>query len=78
MPSLQDMVDNNVISIGMARKMASSNLNKSALQLAYSRGQDEGIRQVFSEECGKGPRVTRSAKIITAVSNYISEHINET
>ena len=77
LPSLLEFVENKVLSIGMARKIAASNLNKTTLLLAFSRGQEDGIQQLFSEECGKGPRVTRSSKIIHAVSNYISEHLIE-
>ncbi|VDI75087.1 Hypothetical predicted protein [Mytilus galloprovincialis] len=77
LPSLLEFVDNKVLSIGMARKIAASNLNKASLLIAFSRGQENGLQQLFSEECGKGPRVTKSSKIIHAVSKYISEHLIE-
>ncbi|VDI48874.1 Hypothetical predicted protein, partial [Mytilus galloprovincialis] len=78
LPSLREFIDQKVISIGIAHKIASSNLNKSSLLLAFSRGQEEGIRQLFSEECcNQGPRVTKSSKIITAVSNFIKQHLTE-
>ncbi|CAG2246293.1 Ficolin-2,Fibrinogen-like protein A [Mytilus edulis] len=78
LPSLREFIDQKVISIGIAHKIASSNLNKSSLLLAFSRGQEEGIRQLFSEECcNQGPRVTKSSKIIRAVSNFIKQHLTE-
>lgn len=77
LPTLLEFVDNKVLSIGMARRIAASNLNKASLLIAFSRGQENGLQQLFSEECGKGPRVTRSSKIIHAVSKYISEHLIE-
>ncbi|XP_063436614.1 uncharacterized protein LOC134718045 [Mytilus trossulus] len=77
LPTLLEFVDNKVLSIGMARRIAASNLNKASLLIAFSRGQENGLQQLFSEECGKEPRVTRSSKIIHAVSKYISEHLIE-
>ncbi|VDI73853.1 Hypothetical predicted protein [Mytilus galloprovincialis] len=68
LPTLLEFVDNKVLSIGMARKIAASNLNKASLLIAFSRGQENGLQQLFSEECGKGPRVTRSSKIFHVVS----------
>ncbi|XP_063436421.1 uncharacterized protein LOC134717856 [Mytilus trossulus] len=77
LPTLLEIVDNKVLSIRKARKIAASNLNKASLLIAFSRGQENGLQQIFSEECGKGPRVTRSSKIFHVVSKYISEHLIE-
>ena len=48
--------------------MATSDLNYAALKLAYCRPEEEGMRQILSEECGGKPRVTRSIKIIHALA----------
>ena len=58
----------------MDRKKAASDLNYAVLKLAFSRGEEEGIRQVLSEECGSRPRVTKSSKII----HSIAEHFRST
>lgn len=58
----------------MGRKIAASDVNYAVLKLACSRGGEEGIRQVLSEECGSGPRVTNSSKII----HSIAEHFRNT
>lgn len=77
MPSLQRLVNEKVLSTGMARKVAGSDLNLKCITLAYSRGGVEGVRQVFSEACGKGVRVTKSAKVIESVCKFIA-NLNET
>lgn len=58
----------------MSRKIATSDLNYSALKLAFSTGEEEGIRQVLSEERGSRPRVTKSSKIM----HSIAEHFRNT
>ena len=77
LPSLQNLVKEKVLSKTMCKKMAASNLNYPAFKLAYSRGEEEGIRQVLSESCGKGPRVTKSSKIINAISQHFRKSCNE-
>ncbi|XP_062596747.1 uncharacterized protein LOC134258225 [Saccostrea cucullata] len=70
LPSLQGLVSDKIITMSMGKKIATSDLNYAALKLAFHRGGEEGIRQVFSEECGGGPRVTKSSKIIHAVAEH--------
>lgn len=74
LPSLQGLVNEKIITKCMGTKIAASDLNYAALKLAFSRGEEEGIRQVLSEECGSRPRVTKSSKII----HSIAEHFRST
>ena len=57
----------------MARKAAGSDLNYRCLHLAYMRDGVDGIRDILGEQCGKGPRVTKSVKIIETVADYFKE-----
>lgn len=77
LPSLQILVNANILSKTMCKKMATSNLNYAALKLAHSRGEEEGLQKILSESCGKGPRVTKSSKIIAAISQYFKNSCNE-
>lgn len=55
----------------MDRKIAASGLNYAVLKLAFGRGKKEGIQQVLSKECGSGPRVTKSSKIIHSIAELL-------
>eukprot|EP00105_Crassostrea_gigas_P043178 XP_019927326.1 PREDICTED: uncharacterized protein LOC105339156 [Crassostrea gigas] len=70
LPSLQGLVNEKIITKCMGRKIAASDLNYAALKLAFSRGEEEGIRQVLSEECGSRPRVTKSSIIIHSIAEH--------
>ncbi|XP_065944826.1 uncharacterized protein [Magallana gigas] len=69
-PSLQILVEKKVLSLCMAKKIAGSALNFDSLKLAHSRD-DNGIRVLFTEVCSNGSvRVTKSNKVIEAVSSF--------
>ena len=71
LPSLQCLVDQKVISLGMAKKVAGSGLNFSSLNLASKRNED-GIYALFTEKSshGKSVRVTNSKKILHSVNSF--------
>lgn len=54
----------------MDRKIAVSVLTFIALNLAYSRGEEEGKQQILSKEGGSGPRVPKSSKIIYSIDEH--------
>lgn len=56
----------------MNRKIIARDLNCAALKLAFSR--EEDIQRVLTKECGSGPRVTKTSKII----HSIVEHFGNT
>lgn len=61
-PSLQCLVDKNVLSAGMPKKVAGSGLDFECLRLAHSRSAD-GIHALFTEQCGNcSVRVTKCKK----------------
>ncbi|XP_062596571.1 DNA polymerase III PolC-type-like [Saccostrea cucullata] len=67
-PSLQGLIDKNVLSVRMAKKVAGSGLNFDCLRLAHSRSPD-GIYNLFTELCdNKSVRVTKCKKIIDIVT----------
>ena len=71
LPSLQCLIDQNVISLGMAKKIAGSGLDFSCLNLACKRNQD-GIHALFTEKslnC-KFVRVTNSKRILDSVNEF--------
>ena len=71
LPSLQCLVDQKVISLGMAKKVAGSGLNFSSLNLASKRNED-GIYALFTEKSshGKSVRVTNSKKILHSANSF--------
>lgn len=73
LPSLLPLIKSKALSEAMARKAAGSDLNYRCLHLAYMRDGVDGIRDVLGEQCGKGPRVTKSVKIIQTVADYFKE-----
>ncbi|CAC5364760.1 unnamed protein product [Mytilus coruscus] len=72
-PSLKQMLDDKVVTKRTANCIARSGLNLSHLRLAYSRNGRTGIKDIFSEPCGSKARVTKSAKIIDSVSDFLKE-----
>ena len=50
LPSLQVLIQNNVLSESMAKKIADSGLNYSHIKLAYDRNGDDGIKDLFTEK----------------------------
>lgn len=59
-----------MLSVCMAKKLAGSGLNFYSVKLAHSRD-NNAIRVLFTEVCSNGSvRVTKSNKVIEAVSSY--------
>lgn len=77
LPSLKCLVDNAALSKTMAKKVASSGLNYAALKLAYSRNEQDGIRQVLTEQCVGKPRVTKCSKIIQSICIHFQNVMSE-
>ncbi|VDH93927.1 Hypothetical predicted protein, partial [Mytilus galloprovincialis] len=71
--STNNMLDDKVVTKRTANCIARSGLNLSHLRLAYSRNGRTGIKDIFSEPCGSKTRVTKSAKIIDSVSDFLKE-----
>ena len=72
LPSLQVLIQNNVLSESMAKKIADSGLNYSHIKLAYDRNGDDGIKDLFTEKFVGKRRVTADRKIISRVCQYFS------
>lgn len=70
LPSLQPLIDQKVISVGMGRKIAGSGLNYDHLALAFEKNPTEGLGDLCREHCGTLVRVTKSQKIIDKIVNY--------
>ncbi|XP_076104042.1 protein PML-like [Mytilus galloprovincialis] len=73
LPSLKLLIDRKILSLGMARIIASSGLCLEHLKLAFSRNGCKGIKDLFTEKSGSGVRVTKSEKIIRQVSDFLKE-----
>lgn len=58
----------------MNRKIIARDLNCAPLKLTFSREEEEDIQRVLTKECGSGPRVTTTSKII----HSIVEHFGNT
>jgi DNA polymerase III alpha subunit (gram-positive type) len=63
--TLKPLTEGEVISNGIANKIANSGLSLSHLLIAFQRNGREGIRDVFSEKLGSHVRVTKSNKNYT-------------
>ncbi|XP_056018747.1 uncharacterized protein LOC125669025 [Ostrea edulis] len=63
-PTLNHLINEKVVSKGMASKIAGSGLNFRCLQLAYRRDPHDGIQNLLSEKVRNGVRVTKSQKVI--------------
>lgn len=70
LPSLQPLIDQKVISVGMGRKIAGSGLNYDHLHLAFKMDPTDGISKLCKEEHGGFARVTKSKKIIGRIVNF--------
>ena len=63
--SLQPLISKKIISTLIAKKVASSGLKYKHLELAFIRDPVEGIYSLFSEQCWKSVRVTKSKNVIS-------------
>ena len=68
------MIASKTASRCICEKIAKSGLVFNHLLLAFMRGGNEGVRSLFTELVNGKPRVTRSTKIINAVSQYLATH----
>lgn len=72
LPSLQPLIGQKIISCPIAKKIAGSGLQLKHLELAYSRDPVEGIYSLFSEQCGKSVRVSKSRKVTGKIVEYFA------
>lgn len=72
LPSLQPLIGQKIISCPIAKKIAGSGLQLKHLELAYSRDPVEGIYSLFSEQCGKSVRVSKSRKVTGKLVEYFA------
>lgn len=52
------------LSNGMISKIAGVGISLHHLQLAYTKNKDKGVENLFTEDVGGCPRITKSKKII--------------
>ena len=71
--SLEVLTDKNILTKGMAQKVAGSGLNIFHLKLARSRDEISGISQLFKEKFDGKARVTNNKKIIAKVNDFLSQ-----
>ena len=71
LPSLKDeLVTPNVISLGIAKKIAASGLTAQHLEKVYRDHGKEGIEKVFAEVVEGRPRIKVVTTIITCIANH--------
>lgn len=75
LPSLKLLINSKVITLRTATVIliAKSGLNFYHLKLAFTRNGRSGIKYIFTEKCGLSVRVTKSAKIISSVSDFFEK-----
>ena len=72
------MLQEKVISSATVKKLAGSGLRFTHLQLAFERNGNDGISNLLTELNASGyPRVTKSKKIITAITDFLSRRLSE-
>ena len=71
LPSLQPLIHQKVISVGMGRKIAGSGLNYDHHALTFEKNPSEGLCDLCREQCDSLVRVTKSQKIINEVVDYL-------
>lgn len=70
MPSLQVLVNQKIITAGMARKIAGSDLSLRHLQLVHKRIGRDGLSALLSETVAGRVRVSKSQKVISSLCDY--------
>ncbi|XP_061186226.1 uncharacterized protein LOC133194248 [Saccostrea echinata] len=73
LPSLQILISQKVISVGMAKKIAGSGLKYEHLLQAFKRNQTEGLFDLCQEQYKSSVRVTKSKKVIEKMINYFAK-----
>lgn len=68
--TLKVLVDNKVLSKGMAKQIAGSGLSFHHLRLASQRDNEDGIKNLLTETFNGKPRVTKSKRIINNLAVY--------
>ena len=74
MSTLHNLIQSNILSQAMARKIAATGLEYKHLLYAHKRNPEEGISLLFreSDKISNKCRVTSSTKIIRKVINYLN------
>lgn len=73
LPSLRPLIHNNVLSKGMADKIAKSDLKLHHIRLAYERQGAAGVTTLLSERDSRGKaRVTKSKIVRNKIINYLN------
>lgn len=73
LPSLQVLVNRKIITAGMAKKIAGSNLSLHHLEIVYKRDGKDGLSALLAESVSGRVRVSRSQKVITSLCDYFLE-----
>ena len=68
--TLQPMISEKAISVGMASKAATSGLRLQHLKLAFQRDGADGLSHILREKFNGKPRVTKNRRIIAQICNY--------
>ena len=72
--TLQILLSNGTLTKGMYQKIAGSGLSFPHLQLAFSRDEINGIRNLFTEKFEGKARVTANKRIIMKVNSYFTNN----
>ncbi|XP_061188202.1 uncharacterized protein LOC133196309 [Saccostrea echinata] len=70
MQSLQNLIDNKILSKFTVNKIAETGLHFQHILLAYQRDKENGVRSLLSEKTGGKARVTGNSKIIQSLQNH--------
>lgn len=70
LPSLQPLIDQKIISVGIGRKIAERGLNYDHLHLAFKMNPMEGIPNLCKGQRGGLVRVTKNKKIIDKIVDF--------
>lgn len=70
MPSLQVLVSRKILTSGMARKIAGSDLSLRLLQLVHKRIGRDGLSALLSETVAGRVRVSKSQKVISSLCDF--------
>ena len=68
--TLQPLIASEVVSKGMAEKIAGSGLTLHHLQLSFERGGEDGLISILSDHVNGKARVTKNRRILSQLSDY--------
>lgn len=72
LPSLQILINLKVVSAGIARKIAGSDLSFRHLEVVFRRDGQDGLSTMLAESVSGKIRVSRSKKMIASLCDYFS------